>query len=52
MAGEAKEALQRVRPASVGEAARVNGVTPAVLLELLKYIKVNRRRSDTGVTNM
>jgi tRNA uridine 5-carboxymethylaminomethyl modification enzyme len=36
---EAKEKLTRVRPASVGQASRVSGITPADLAVLLFYLE-------------
>ena len=36
---EAREKLSRVRPASVGQAGRISGITPADLAMLLLYLK-------------
>ena len=35
---EAKEKLTRVRPASLGQASRISGITPADLAVLLFYL--------------
>src|SRR5262249_47337747 len=35
---EAKEKLSRIRPASIGQASRVSGITPADLAVLLFYL--------------
>jgi tRNA uridine 5-carboxymethylaminomethyl modification enzyme len=36
---EAREKLTRVRPASVGQAGRISGITPADLAMLLLYLE-------------
>ena len=36
---EISEKLAQARPASLGAAARLSGVTPAALLALLKHVK-------------
>ena len=36
---EAREKLSRIRPASIGQAGRVSGITPADLAVLLLYLK-------------
>jgi len=41
---EVREKLTRVRPATLGQAARISGVTPAALTALLAYV----RRDEAG----
>jgi tRNA uridine 5-carboxymethylaminomethyl modification enzyme len=43
---EGREKLQRVRPLSVGQAARIPGVTPADVSILLVSLEARRRASD------
>jgi tRNA uridine 5-carboxymethylaminomethyl modification enzyme len=46
---EIREKLQQVRPRSLGQAARISGVTPAALAVLMVYLK--RRRGRQGQTS-
>ncbi|MBU4231450.1 MAG: tRNA uridine-5-carboxymethylaminomethyl(34) synthesis enzyme MnmG [Desulfobacterales bacterium] len=39
LSGEIREKLQQVRPRSLGQAARISGVTPAALTVLMVYLK-------------
>ena len=39
VSAEAKELLIKHRPATLGAAARINGVTPPVLMVLLKHVR-------------
>ena len=39
LSGEIREKLQQVRPRSLGQAARISGVTPAALSVLMVYLK-------------
>jgi tRNA uridine 5-carboxymethylaminomethyl modification enzyme len=40
---EARQRLDRARPASIGQAGRLEGITPAVLTVLLAYIRKSNR---------
>jgi tRNA uridine 5-carboxymethylaminomethyl modification enzyme len=42
---EEKRALETTRPESLGQARRVEGVTPTGALRILAYIKSENRRS-------
>jgi tRNA uridine 5-carboxymethylaminomethyl modification enzyme len=39
LSGEIREKLQHVRPRSLGQAARISGVTPAAIAILIVYLK-------------
>ncbi len=39
LSGEIREKLQQVRPRSLGQAARISGVTPAAIAVLMVYLK-------------
>ena len=43
LSNEARQALERARPATLGAAGRLQGVTPAALIVLLRHVK---RRDD------
>jgi tRNA uridine 5-carboxymethylaminomethyl modification enzyme len=45
LSAEVREKLGRARPETLGQAARVEGVTPAALVALLKHVRRDGRRS-------
>ncbi|WP_206831331.1 tRNA uridine-5-carboxymethylaminomethyl(34) synthesis enzyme MnmG [Alicyclobacillus fructus] len=48
LAMEAREKLSRIRPRTVGQAARIPGVTPADISILLVYLDAQERRAAHG----
>lgn len=45
---EAREKLDQIRPLSVGQAARISGVSPADIAILMVYLEQQRRRGEVG----
>ncbi|MCG8490513.1 MAG: tRNA uridine-5-carboxymethylaminomethyl(34) synthesis enzyme MnmG [Sneathiellales bacterium] len=48
MSAEVQQKLSEVRPATLGQAARISGVTPAALTALLSYVKRGDHRRQAG----
>ncbi len=46
LAREARQKLTKIRPVSVGQAARISGVSPADISILMVYIEQQRRREE------
>ncbi|HEX5420166.1 MAG TPA: tRNA uridine-5-carboxymethylaminomethyl(34) synthesis enzyme MnmG [Gammaproteobacteria bacterium] len=48
LSNETRQQLERVRPADLGQAARIPGVTPAAISLLLVHLKKPQRRRSSG----
>ncbi|MEG6584433.1 tRNA uridine-5-carboxymethylaminomethyl(34) synthesis enzyme MnmG [Dendrosporobacter sp. 1207_IL3150] len=46
LAGEARQKLGKIRPISIGQAARISGVTPADISILMIYLEQERRKGE------
>jgi len=46
LSAEVRQKLQRVRPATFGQAARIEGMTPAALAAILVHIKRRESRQS------
>jgi tRNA uridine 5-carboxymethylaminomethyl modification enzyme len=44
LSAEIRAKLKAARPATLGAAGRISGVTPAALVALLRYLRRNERR--------
>jgi len=44
LSAEVRQKLQRTKPGTIGQAARIEGMTPAALAQLLGHVKRNRDR--------
>jgi tRNA uridine 5-carboxymethylaminomethyl modification enzyme len=51
LSNEVREKLKRVRPASIGQAARISGVTPAAISLLLVALERHKRTSPAEPTS-
>lgn len=45
LSAEASGKLSKIRPATLGQASRISGITPAALTALLGYVRKDRRKS-------
>ena len=49
---EARQKLERFRPVTIGQASRIDGVTPADIAILMVYLEKQRRNNTTAeITN-
>jgi tRNA uridine 5-carboxymethylaminomethyl modification enzyme len=48
LSNELKEKLSAVRPISLGQASRLEGMTPAALSVIMVALKAGSRRQETG----
>ncbi|WP_341704787.1 tRNA uridine-5-carboxymethylaminomethyl(34) synthesis enzyme MnmG [Ferrovibrio sp.] len=48
LSNEVRAKLQQQKPATLGQAARISGVTPAALSALLGYVKKRRRQGEAA----
>lgn len=52
LSAEVREKLMRIQPATIGQAARIPGVTPAAISLLLVYLKKRRAPKDLNSENL
>lgn len=45
LSNEIRQKLSQVRPATIGAASRIPGVTPAAIIALLRYVKTKNKRT-------
>ena len=45
LSNEVRQKLERIRPATLGQAARIDGVTPAALTLVLAHVKGQRAKA-------
>jgi len=48
LSNEAKDKLSAVRPATLGQAARIEGMTPGAITAVLGYLRRAAKRADTA----
>ena len=49
LSNEVRQKLAAARPASLGAASRMPGVTPAAVMALLRYVKRREPRKERGL---
>lgn len=47
LSNESRDLLQKVRPETLGQARRIQGVTPAACVDIFRYVKGNSRSAST-----
>jgi len=48
LSNEVRQKLEQIRPATIGAAARIPGVTPSAIITLLRYVKRGDVREETS----
>jgi tRNA uridine 5-carboxymethylaminomethyl modification enzyme len=48
LSNEVRQKLERIRPATLGQAARIEGVTAAALTLILAHVKAARKDRSVG----
>ena len=48
LSNEVRSKLETVRPSTIGQASRIEGVTPGALVALLAYVKRSKKMKATG----
>ena len=48
LSNEVKAKLSKIRPNTIGQATRIDGITPAAIVILLSHIKRSNKRASSG----